>query len=108
MKAAELQLGNLVMLGDKIIRVDAIHKRKVGYHARFDKLNFVFEDRLNPIPLTTEIIEKNGFKSELGLGGRFILEIESFNCRIKFSAIDYVHELQNTLTLCKIYKKIIL
>ena len=72
MKATKITLGNLVMLGDKIIRVDAIHKRKVGYHVRFDKLNFVFEDRVNPIPLTTEILERNFSKDPACKGTYFI------------------------------------
>ena len=133
MKVTELMIGNFVMLGNKIIRVDAIHKRKIGYHIRFDKMNFVFEDRINPIPLTPEILEKNGivydydetecvadYKYVNIKGYKFYDEnnnvlIDYCNGHIKFinditnivvnMDINYVHELQNAMTLCGIYKK---
>lgn len=123
MKATELMVGNLVMLGDKIIRIDAIHKRKVGYHVRFDKLNFVFVDRVSGIPLTPEILEKNGFVEEED--GLFLLKskdwvvgldyfekkqwtigIANFPNKLDELVINYVHELQNALTLCEIENEI--
>lgn len=71
----------------------------------------------NPIPLTPEILEKNGFKDE-GYFGK--LDIEDFHvlCDTKNVAIFhnehtdvdipimYVHELQRALYLCKIDKTI--
>lgn len=132
MKATELQLGNLVLLSDKIIRVDAIHKRKIGYHVRFDKLKFVFEYIVNPIPLTPEILEKNGFVNQDGDEYKlFVADAESYyfgfySVRYYFSLkllcvvkdnkngaqsevkgqYTYVHELQNALQLCGIEKAI--
>lgn len=80
---------------------------------------------LSPIPLTPEILEKNGFKKE---GSWFIIEDDYYDvsikeitdsiwrvkyCNTEFSAFDcvlhiaFVHELQHALRLCGIEKEII-
>ena len=43
------------------IRVAAVDHKKVAYHAYVHKLTWVREGLLKPIPLTGEILEKNGF-----------------------------------------------
>lgn len=64
MKANELMIGDYfnVHPSNMAIRVAAIHKGKVGYHACTNKLAWVRVDLLRPIPLTPEIFEKNGFE----------------------------------------------
>ncbi len=78
-------------------------------------------DNLHPIPLTPEILEKNGFKKELNddrIHFRFTL-IESHTqfsllyARSVFQWLGpldfkYVHELQHVLRLCNIDKEIVL
>lgn len=64
MKANELMVGDLVLHDGKVIRVDAVHKRKIGYHKTKDKLTWLFDGQFQPIFLTTSILEKNGFKRE--------------------------------------------
>lgn len=120
MKANELTIGDWVSLPNcEHIKVDAVHRRKIGVHHRKDKLQWYFEGSINPIPLTKEILEKN-FGQRRGKGGVFfhfigsngicdyIIEYykEDFGfcrdhggllCRIK-----YVHQLQHLLRLCEI------
>lgn len=67
MKGLKLQLGDYVFIkspsGDTaLIKIAAIHQKKVGYHNTPNKLNWVRISLLEPIPLTAEILEKNGFK----------------------------------------------
>lgn len=66
MKGLKLQLGDYVFIkspsGDTaLIKIAAIHQKKVGYHNTPNKLNWVRISLLEPIPLTAEILEKNGF-----------------------------------------------
>lgn len=63
MKTSEIMLGDYfnVYPSNLPIKVAAIHKGKVGYHARIGKLAWVRADLLRPIPMTTGILRKNGF-----------------------------------------------
>ena len=78
-------------------------------------------DQLQPIPLTPEILKKNGFelqrdKSELGILDTYWLGSELGTFRIhRLNNRDYqfglakirnVHELQHALRLCRIEKEI--
>ena len=79
---------------------------------------------IKPIPITFEILEKNGFK-DLWSTKRLVLEIKDYtvaynleDCSVGIFSlyqsiisvhdIKYIHELQHTLRLCKIDKKIVL
>lgn len=64
MKCSDLQIGDYVLVKPSmmLIKVAAVHKNKVGYHAVTHKLNWVRMDLLEPIPLTPEILKKIGFK----------------------------------------------
>ena len=64
MKATELMIGDYVLVKPSmmLIKVAAVHHKKVGYHAVTHKLNWVRMDLLEPIPLTEKILERNGFK----------------------------------------------
>lgn len=68
MKGIKLQLGDYVFIKSlnggyhtTLIKIAAIHLKKVGYHRTLNKLNWVRFSLLEPIPLTSEILEKNGF-----------------------------------------------
>ena len=122
MKATELMIGNWVYLPDMSTGKE--------YPARLDE-NFIYDAKYaEPIPLTPEILEKNGFKGD----GYLFLEIDDFSyleyypfehrLRKWWHGVDewenhsetkditfqcnchYVHELQNALKLCKIEKEI--
>ena len=114
MKANELMIGDWVHLiedygksTDKIIAIEALHIERV-YEGML---------KIEPIPLTPEILEKNGFRldtySEEFMSGKwwtrndFVIH-ESMNDSVgrnNFS-YKYVHQLQHALRLCGIEKEI--
>ena len=80
----------------------------------------VFNEDLRPIPLTGEILEKNGFKLDKEDGwwwltpkigitfweeGFFELDIENKQSSVDIH-INYLHQLQHALRLCGIEKEI--
>lgn len=131
MKVCDLMVGDLVLHDGKVIRVDAVHKRKIGYHKTKDKLTWLFCGQFEPIPLTPEILEKNGFRVEHNIGfyaligiddrvelqndkeymnsnNEWYVHIDSEDyCTIANCELTYVHELQHILRLCKIDKEIV-
>lgn len=146
MKANEIQIGdylfvakdNLCIRKGTIVEIRGIDaddklegKNLIGStHCRpLDKDQFeggIWLDYLEPIPLTPEILEENGFKKE---GSWFIIEDDYYDvsireitdsiwrvkyCNTEFSAFDsvlhiaFIHELQHALRLCGISKEIVL
>lgn len=77
---------------------------------------------LEPIPLTREILEKNGMKFRTNVGWfaedeEYFLEISTKGDNVYWTINDweysllklnYVHELQHALKLCRIEKEIVL
>ena len=63
MKANELMICDYVLVKPSmmLIKVAAVHHKKVGYHAVTHRLNWVRIDLLEPVPLTEKILEMNGF-----------------------------------------------
>lgn len=63
MKPTDWQIGDYALAKPSmmLIKVAAVHHKKVGYHAVTHKLNWVRIDLLEPIPLTLEILERIGF-----------------------------------------------
>ena len=120
MKSTDLQIGDYALAKPSMMlfRVAAVHHKKVGYHAVTHKLNWVRNDLLEPIPLTLEILERNGFELRDGFfyhriddkphhydfklkkGGVFTSEGYTLECGIYRLTIRYVHELQHALRLC--------
>lgn len=140
MKAEELFVGALVRVNrdglcikkDTIVEVRAVdaddklkEKGLIGSaHCRpLDDNQFeggIWCEYLDPIPLTPEILEKNGFRHGCYVGGyyspdcpfRVFTKTEGtcgfttlFDDEIHFSCI-FVHQLQNALFLCGIEKEI--
>ncbi len=127
MNAAELMIKDLVKTNKgEVIKVESIstkrQHRKVGYHTdeSFTKIKYVRQGQIEPILLTPEILEANGFVSRadagyqrredelanrhltyyensgmLGVGLPFVDRSSDIIHRIK-----YVHELQQALRLC--------
>lgn len=122
MKYSEFQIGDYVLVKPSmmLIKIAAVHHKKVGYHAVTHKLNWVRMDLLEPITLTLEILEKNGFELRDGFlyhriddkphhydfklenGGVFTSEGYTLQCCIYHLTIRYVHELQHALRLCRL------
>lgn len=133
MKTNELMIGDYITVtpSGMLIQVAAVHKKKVAYHTCTNKLSWVREGLLRPIPLTPEILKKNGFtqcepqgydlyiKDKEGAGlYRIFWQGESYNYYLEIAAyaypsgefnntnIKYVHQLQHALRLCGIEKEI--
>ncbi len=138
MKATDLMIGDYVYVkpSKMVIKVAAVHNKKVAYHSCISKLSWVGEGLLEAIPLTKDILIKNGFGSVIeGIYNDW--EIETYsnqNLRISLSHVEseynptqlvvymgyepqervvlrmmpceYVHELQHAFRLCRIKKEI--
>lgn len=134
MKANELQIGDYVNYRGQIIKVTSLYDKggsnEVGWS---DKESvWVNASNVEPIPLTTEILKKNGHKVpgysvwELEADGaevQWVREtMDNINPPMQFRLaprqknvgvqetlichIKYVHELQHALRLCGIEKEI--
>ena len=114
------------MLEDKVIRLDAIHEKKVGYHTRSDRITWVRPNEINPIPLVPTFLEGLGFERNPCLSIPTLCYIdqkteEEIQCIfrkngtidiaiwnkedkeiVKIWTIKYVHEFQNILRYSKI------
>lgn len=132
MKATELMIGDWVFVKNKPVQVVGLTTDSVE---TTDKEGFYFEDYFQPILLTPEILEKNGFEKKeddegqelysLLLGEWAITYMSIYGCpyltiedvldydrahsvlNLKDS-IYHVHELQHALKLCGIDKDIVL
>ena len=118
MKTTELQIGDyaLVKPSMMLIKIAAVHYKKVGYHAVTHKLNWVRMNLLEPIPLTPDILNANGFRykeswsawwhySDGDIGSDFQIDCCEDGFALQDCAnarIDYVHELQHALRLCRL------
>ena len=116
MKANELMLGDWVETPDYVTRVETI-----GPHAVLCEgiVRWLAIQEVQPVPLTPEILEKNGFEyndmpfvmgwEQFGLtlyhGGDGYLINCGQNVAMKINA---VHELQHALRLCGVEKEIVL
>lgn len=119
MKIDEVMLGDIVSVSGSPI------------HVTLAVLNN-WSDSINPIPLTSKILKKNGFKRGnlitfynhyIGIDNRVSLNDNSYYinsrntwhvhvdsedyCTIANCELTYVHELQHILRLCKINKEIV-
>lgn len=124
MKAEELMIGDWVHYRGTNIQVTSLYDKggsnEIGWSDK--ERVWVNADNVEPIPLTAEILEKNGFiKSEedqilmggIGFaiiyGGYKRLEEDKF---LKYGdniyPTRYVHQLQHALRLCGINKEIVL
>lgn len=121
MKANELMIGDWVLLTDGPARVISIAQGGIYFEDRFGEGICSF-DKINPIPLTAEILEENGWewnKYELlfiadehdmpTLRWGYDEECENlwwFKHLGPIARVKYVHELQHALRLCGIEKEI--
>lgn len=109
MKAEDLMIDDWVVVGSgepfKIGTIDP---------------DFLFWDEVQPIPLTPEILEKNGFIKHskwdewvhytnlIFIDFTLLVDEDGFHLDIPNARINYVHELQHALRLCGVKIEIIL
>lgn len=125
-KTSELMLGDLVRMADEqIAKVVSLYRNHRGSGGEiivdsdlkiFNSL--VRDEDINPIPLTTEILENNGFVFEssecsniecfrIKYDGNGFIEIDNFDglyfyvmLTYKETKLEYVHQLQHLLRMC--------
>ena len=126
MKANELMIDDWVLHNNKPKRVDVIWGKAVSLNDPTQVWGSIYTDKFNeeeiePIPLTPEILEKNGFRKQNNSSGVIRLDtywlgeeigfhLHSFGTdyyQFGLAKIRYVHELQHALKLCGIDKPII-
>lgn len=117
MKATDLMVGDFVNVNDLPLRVGAIRQDELGFFDNDYKIYWCSDDefdRIDPIPLTENILVKNGWRKEpTTIDGDYAnwygeipicQEEDEFNYeRIE---LTYVHQLQHLLRLCGIEKEI--
>ena len=118
-----LMIGDLVSYNGAPIKVENIHKDCINYSPDIPYVQeefFIDIADIKPIPLTSEILERNGFELRNGFfyhriddkphhydfklenGGVFTSEGYTLQCCIYHLTIRYVHELQHALRLCRL------
>lgn len=70
MKAYELMVGDFVIVNGILRQVSQITKHKIGYHKTEQpfgecKMSYARLYEIKPVPLTSEILEKNGFERKV-------------------------------------------
>ena len=134
MKANELMIGDYVNYRGQIIKVTSLYDKggsnEVGWSDK--ECIWVNADNVEPIPLTNEILEKNGFEKSWQGNYEFFDDDENLNIdffpkstnytngaydyidiergclTIDEMPIAFVHELQHVLILCESKKEIVL
>ena len=112
MKPTELRIGNLVLYEGKVVKVEQITKKKIGYH-RYKgetRMNYARLQEVEPVPITGQLLLNNGFTyDENGCYYR-----DAFECsydiygnwymsgngnEYAIAPLDGVHDLQNAYNL---------
>lgn len=122
MKPEELQIYDWVLINNAPHKVKQITRKKVGYHRIPYNLDYVRLIDIEPIPITAEILEKNGFtvhtfpldtictyecdKNRIMWSGSMIDVRQWDSCKAYQGSAKYIHELQQALRLCEIDKRI--
>lgn len=97
MEVTGLMIGDWVSVTGTPMRIGALGTIKAGFLDGKGEMFFHNYDILEPIPLTHEILVKNGLE-------------ESFDGAIEYriAKLEYVHQLQHAIRLLGIDKEIIL
>lgn len=125
MKANELMIGDWVSQSNgNAVKIDWIKTGEYGYYDKYGKMEIACTPLLEPIPLTPEILEKNGFVYEKDFEAfideenyiRINIPNESDGAEVSISYMGsnfgeitfypaykehlFVHELQHVFRLC--------
>lgn len=123
MEVRNLMIGDYVQVNGEVCKIISVSFFDIGISDSKEDFYQEHIDNIEPIPLTPEILEKNGFelqrdKSELGtldtywlgseLGTFCIHKLNNGNYQFGLAKIRSVNELQHALRLCGINKEIII
>ena len=124
MRPEELQMYDWVLINDTPHQIKQITRKKVGYHRTPYNLDYARLIDVKPIPITAEILEKNGFKVvTYPLGNIVSIWGDDYKNSILWSGVmitvrhwdnskdyqgcaEYIHQLQQAIRLCEIDKRI--
>lgn len=104
MKTDGLQIGDTVRLKDgREITVEAVHKRKIGYHATMDRLSWVFASNVEPVEFDPKrhcVYPRNCTLDtvESPFGGCVVRVDAGFGNKAELVA-RYLHEVQNIVRM---------
>ena len=113
----ELMIGDWVLDGNNVAQITSITCDGI-IETTFNEISNI--EVIHPIPLTPEILKKNGFKYRHSLAEwvhynpfplidfTLLTDEEGFHLDLPNAKIKYVHELQHALRLCNIDKEIVL
>ena len=118
----EIMIGDWVMYNPNVFIEDEYEPAKEWFPTQINSgedIDLAIEGCYAPIPITMQILEKNGFRKELdddGVHFRYTLITDGISFSLKYvlsvfewlGPLDfkYVHELQHVLRLCGIKKEI--
>lgn len=121
MDVRDLMIGNYVQVNGEVCKIISVSFFDIGISDSKEDFYQEHIDNIEPIPLTPEILVKNGFelqrdKSELGtldtywlgseLGAFRIHNLNNDWWQFGLAKIRNVHELQHAMRLCGIEKEI--
>lgn len=118
MKTTELMINDWVLYREEVLKVTSLYTKRGANEIGFGESENFWVDisNIEPIPLTSEILEKNGWETEyFGRRQEWWLDKTKFPI-VRYSANDtlqhngivlkYVHQLQHALRLLGIEKEI--
>lgn len=127
MKANELMIGDWVRKIEKgghsvPVKIVALYDDNVDCRTRDGIIHTISYDGIDPCPLTPSILERNGLElsstgSNFAEDTGYLLEISFYENEILWTInvneydilkLEYVHELQHAIKLCRIEKEIVL
>lgn len=91
MNCRELRIGNYVLVGERIVKVNGITQHKIGYCPKPGYEKYARSGEVEPIPITPDIAAKcEVYLSRNNLNGKYGILIGS-----GFVDVEYLHVLQN-------------
>ena len=119
MRARDLMMGDYISVkpSGMPIKVAAVHHKKVAYHATINKLTWIRESLLEPIPITPKVLEKNDWEKR-PTGYVFYTDEKRYDNSLWYIfgsstfvvntaefQIKYAHELQHAFSFVELKKK---
>ena len=113
MEVKELRIGNIVCYNGEVVKVEQVTKHEIGYHTKPNetRMNYARLCEIEPIPITDELLLKNGFEQcdymfktlfiemyEVGNGWHLHIDNDKFETAIALT-IKYLHQMQNAYYL---------
>ncbi len=103
MNTRELQIGNIVKVGDKIVKVNSLTQHKIGYCPESCRERYARSREVEPIRINGEILAHVSFGEPGFINNLVVVQHEDGKIEIMFPVLGkkfiYLHELQNIYQL---------